>query len=150
MSRERGEEELVPQQALEAAAEERAVMRASIAASTIQLRLLHSLVPVVECLELLELVLRALKGPDYFRKQHMDMMTDLVEHLATRAGEAAAQVHRQADGLDFPLAQEVERFRKMGAHMGTLAQMRHELASLDAADWDNWLDDLQTKGNDDE
>lgn len=150
MPRKSGETEPAKQEVLEAAAEERAVIRASIATSAVQLRLLTSLVPVMSCLDLVEVIMGALNDPNIFRKEDAEMMTGLFEHMEAMAREAAAQVSREAEALNFPLAEEVERFRKLGARLGTLSQMRQELASLDAPDWDQWLDDLQEQSNDDE
>lgn len=143
-------EKKVGRRALEAAAEERAVVRASIAATTVQLRLLHALVPVASSLEVLEALLGVLKIVGFFRKQHVDAATDLVDRMERMAREAGAEIHQQADGLGYPLTEEIERFRQMNAGLATLTQMRQTLVSLEAGDWDVWLDDLHTEGEDDE
>lgn len=150
MSPKRDERKLVKERALEAAADERAVVKASIAAATVQLRLLHALVPVASSLEMLEALLGILKIADFYRKQHADTMSGLVDRMEQLAREANAEVHQQAAGLGYPLAEEIERFRQAHAGLGTQAQMRRALASLETGDWDAWLDDLQANGEDDE
>lgn len=137
-------------QVLEAAADERAVVRASIAATTVQLRLLHGLVPAVSNIKLLEDLLGLLKSREDFAEAYADTVPGFLGAMEVIARDAAAQIHLQANELGFPIVDEVERFREMNAGMGTLTQMRLVLASLEATDWDSWPDNFQTKGEDDE
>jgi hypothetical protein len=150
MSPKRDEKKVVKRRALEAAADERAVVRAAIAASTIQLRLLHGLVPAVSNIKLLEDLLGMLKNGDDFGETYADNVPGFLAVMEVIARDAAAQIHLQANELGFPIVDEVERFRELNAGMGTLTQMRQALASLDATDWDSWPDNFQTKGDEDE
>ena len=135
------------QQALEAAADDRAVVRASIAATTVQLRLLHGLVPAVSNIKLLEDLLGLLKSREDFAEAYADTVPGFLGAMELMARDAAAQIHLQANELGFPIVDEVERFREMNAGMSTLAQMRQVLASLDATDWDSWPDNFRTNGD---